>query len=51
MVIWHPIRASGLYSTSVHSGFFNSALPIGSGSLPHAETRTKLPSSLGSMVA
>ena len=51
MVIWLPIRASGLYFASVHSVFFISVLPIGSGSLPHAKTLTKLPSSRGSMVA
>ena len=51
MVTWLQIRASGLYSSSgVPSVSFISALSTGSGSLPHAITLTKPPSSRGSMV-
>jgi hypothetical protein len=52
MVTWPRIRASGLYSSSgVPFVLFLSVPSTGSGSLPHAKTLTRLPSSRGSMAA
>jgi hypothetical protein len=40
-----------VYSSRVPSVLFTDVLSTGSGSLPHAKTPTRLPSSRGSMVA